>query len=103
MKKIKLQLNASQWRALMLIIQGINFEEYDITFIAMKEQLQRLFLRLANRLPTVTNPYYKRKYFALSITASEAWALLTSYPDCPGDYERIVMDGVRAEIYKQIA
>ena len=105
MKKVKLQLNKSQWEALMLIIRTEyrNYGKNLIEDMAIQEQLQKLFLRLANRLPTVTNPYYKKKYFALSITLSEAWALYCiAYLYIEG-YNRIVIDFIRFEINQQIA
>ncbi len=105
MKRVKLHLNKSQWGALVLVINTIAPRLTNcIDDMAKKEQLQKIMLKLLNRLPTINGNYTRNKYYILSLTISESWAFFnSSYSNYFGQYEALVIEDVRREINQQIA
>ncbi len=104
MKKVKLQLNASQWKALMLIIKtGVPLlNTKSISHLAYTESLQKLFLRLINKLPSI-NCNNTKKLYNLTLNMNEGLAIymgLNTF-NC-GEYEAIVLGNIKCVILKQI-
>ena len=105
MQKVKLHLNKSQWGAMVLVINTIAPKLTNaIDDMAKKEQLQKIMLKLLNRLPTINSTYTKNKYWTLTLTITESWAFYhSSYSNHYGQYEELVVDDVRREINLQTA
>ena len=72
MKKIKLKLSASQFNALLLMINtvGISIEVNELEDMAFKEQYTRIFLKLQIRCLNL-----KAKNNSLKLNITEAWAV----------------------------
>ena len=105
MKKVKLHLNASQWKALLFMLENsvVLLDKHNIKHLAYVESMQKLYLRLLNRLPAI-NMATIRKFYSITINMNECAAISEGINECNfGDYERLVSGSIKIEILKQIA
>ena len=105
MKKVKLHLNKSQWVALIFMLENsvVLLDTHNIKHMAYVESMQKIYLRLLNRLPDI-NMATMRKYYSIKLNMNECAAISEGINECNfGDYERLVSGSIKIEILKQIA